>query len=201
MSEGEAVVEAREGVNRRPNGDDRRYARHLTVSQVPDLPESDLLQEAVEEEGRDEPEPQTAPDDFAPVKRPRASRIVGADRQRYAPYRHDSIISTSSSRSSGYFSQRNSTASHYEGDLESTQQVPEPAEQGEREGDAKLYRQDSFPRSASYTSSSSSSMEEEFHSGLSSSLSSLSTIDGSLPRGCAAGGMNVCLSRCTCCYL
>ena len=196
MSEGEAVVEAREGVNRRPNGDDRRYARHLTVSQVPDLPESASLREAVGEEG---PEPQTAPDDFAPVKRPRASRIVGADRQRYAPYRHDSIISTSSSRSSGYFSQRNSTASHYEGDLESTQQVPEPAEQGEREGDAKLYRQDSFPRSPSYTSSSSSSMEEEFHSGLSSSLSSLSTIDGSLPRGFAAGGMNVCLSRCICC--
>ena len=131
-------------------------------------------------------DPITAPDeDLAPL-RPRATNIVGATRGRSVSKRHDSTISRMSSRSSGYYSQRDSVLSmqsHYDADSESPQLVPEE-EQIEREGEGDaLDRQDSFPRSASFQSSSSSSMEEEFRSVHSSSLSSISTFDcDSLPR-------------------
>ena len=184
-------METREGANRRrANDDDRRHAKHY--SQVLELPDSDSPQEVpVMQEGTDGQDPITATDeDLAPFQRPRATNIVGATRGRSVSNRHDSINSRISSRSSGYFSQRDSVLSmqsHY--DASPQPDSPEEEQEREGEGDA-LDRQDSFPRSASFQSSSSSSMEEEFRSVHSSSLSSISTFDcDSLPREFTAEGM------------
>ena len=165
LSEAERV-ETRDGV-RRPSADDRRHARHLTVSEFP-YP----LREIEEEDGEEPP--------TEPVVRPRTEACREQFEEEFRP-RHDSMISNASS---GYCSQRHSSVTSRCSlasipDAEQEQKVPETPE-GEVEGE--LNRQDSFPRSASYNSSASSSMEEDLQSVLSSSLSSLSTL-GSLPRG------------------
>ena len=193
-----ATVETREGVSRRGNGDERRHARHITYSQVPELPDSsseslrEKEEEAVEEEGTEGLEPETAAtDDMEPIQRPRTKCMVGATRGRLISSRHNSILSTTSSRSSGYFSNRDSVLSMQshiiydeETEKEYSHEEQEESQQEEREKEEELDQQHSLPKSASFHSSSSSFTEEEFRSVRSASLSSISTLDcDSLPRG------------------
>ena len=202
LSEGEAaaLVETREGVKRGLHGSGRRHGRHLTLSQLPDLSEQELEREEKEEE------------EAAPFLRQRTTAVSGASRRaallekdELFRQRQGSVVSTASSCSSGYFSQRHSSVasrssmlslrSHDDAELEETEAQRDDEEVEEGEGErTELNHHDSIPRSASFHSSSSSSTEDELQLGLSTccSLSSLSTT-GSLPRGITRGVCGGCV--------
>ena len=163
-------MELREG---QTCGSCRRRGLVLRTSQIPDFPDP-----LPEREGEGEEVP--------PKMRQRSAAISTTNRRaalaKEFRVRSGSSLSTSSSRSSGYFSSVPSRTSLYsQCDLELLveQHPQQTVQETEREGEP-------ITRSVSCQSSSSEEEEGGGEGQLDSrcgSLSSISTIDGSLPRG------------------